>query len=121
MISFVLFSQEKKVFNQNSKDVKIQNIKDLNAVPLDMLSDALKKATKRTEESINQQSGIVYDIISSRNATIDDCFKCRPAPSTLACPAKYVIETRRYTEYKDGSVIKVWMSNVSLFNGCGRW
>lgn len=119
-----LFSQKQ----QNSVNVvsqkkvaKTKDFKTVNAIPEDMLAEKVKQATLITN-NVSLADGIVYSIVSSTKTTFNDCFKCGPAAGyDSSCQAKYNIETRNYSEYRDGQVVRVWMSTVSVFMGCGSW
>lgn len=122
IFSFQAFGQDKKMINTKEAKVAIENIQEFDAIPEEMLSDKVKSAINITSTEALPQEGVVYDIISSRNTSFNDCFKCGPAVGyETSCISKYTIETRKYTEYKNGAIARVWMSTVSVFMGCGTW
>lgn len=123
-LPFATLAQDKKVKEvvSEKKIVEISDIKTVNAFPEEMLSEKVKSATKSNANSAAPTDGIIYNIVSSTNTTFNDCFKCGPAVGREAtCEAKYTVETRSYSEYKNNQVVRVWMNTVSVYMGCGRW
>jgi hypothetical protein len=113
-------AKQKKLVN---KTVRMSTPKAIEAFPEDMLSENMKNAKKvsNTEEAA-LVDGIVYTIIASTNTMLRDCFSCGPAVGTETnCNAKYTVETRTYTEWKDGVAVRTWTQRVSVFMGCGQW
>ncbi|MCD4742464.1 MAG: hypothetical protein K8R67_08330 [Desulfobacteraceae bacterium] len=120
------FAQEKTkikpetVFNFD----ELQDIKELNAISFDSLSvneqnaSNIKFKANKKNYSINS-NGTTYIILSSTKTTYRDCYKC--LSSHPYCTARYLVESRKYTEWENGQVKRVWNRNVSVFMGCGRW
>lgn len=112
--------KSKEVVNRN---VRMSDAQPMDAFPEELLSEKVRNAQKvgNTDQAA-VTDGIVYSIIASANTTLDDCFSCGPAVNREpTCIAKYTVETRNYTEWRRGVVVRVWTNRVSVFMGCGRW
>lgn len=111
---------QKKLVN---KAVRMSAPQGMDAFPEDMLSENMKNAKKISNaEEVTLTDGIVYTIIASTNTMLRDCFSCGPAVGTETnCNAKYTVETRTYTEWKQSVAVRTWTQRVSVFMGCGQW
>jgi len=115
--------KEGKEMVAEKKTTEVMSIETINAIPKEMLAENVKNAKKISNPTGSPQAdGIVYDIISSKNVTLNACFSCGPAVGhESSCLSKFTIETRKYAEWKKGKVVRVWMSDVQSFMGCGSW
>lgn len=110
--------------SQNTKEIKQPNKEIFTSI--ENLSDDIKFASfKSLDEQLNTklkiENSITYKVVSSTKTNYENCFKCSNPRDPYNCAAKYLVEGRKYTEWKDGKATKSWMKTVSIFMGCGRW
>jgi len=126
LMTLNVFSQEKaKIKSENIfNDSSIIDIKESNSIPIDSLSIEeqnafeIKYIKNKTDYSINK-NGITYVILSSTKTTFRDCYKCLDIPN--GCYARYEVQSRKYTEWENGAIKRVWNTTTRVFMGCGMW
>ena len=127
LMTFSLKAQNKIKIDKDQifKTEQLEEFSNLNATPIDSLTDAEKNAKRivfkknKPKYSI-QKNGTTYILISFYQTTRKDCIRCNSSSNTT-CSARYRIESREYTKWKNGNAVKVWTSTVSIFSGCGWW
>jgi hypothetical protein len=127
LISLSSFSQKTKVksneiFNKNT----FEKIEKNESIKIDSISKIENKATqiklkKNKKEYRVPQNGTTYIILSSTKTTYSDCYKCYNRDYTNYCPAKYEVQSRKYTKWKNGTIERVWNTTTKIFMGCGSW
>lgn len=114
-------SRQDSIAKIDSISAKVPDIKTLKAIPFDSLSIEMKNAKQISPNDKNQKkelNGTTYEIISSTKTNFRDSYQaCRQ--TDYMC--KYLVESRKYTTWKDGKAESVWMETVSIFMGCGTW
>lgn len=124
-MAFTTQAQPKKKKNVVVKNDTVITTKDfvsIDAFPYDMLPNDIKNATEFIDKAKVPENGFVYSVVSSINTNLNDCNSCGPEVGyETSCISKYIIETRKYSEYNEGQIIRVWMSTISIFIGCGSW
>lgn len=122
LITTLIFLSLSASYAQEKKENKTKDIKTFKAFPEDLLSAEIKQAANRSSLTQTPQNGITYKLISTTQANGSDCFVCPANTGTgKPCYAKYTVENREYTEYKNGVATRVWVTSVSVFAGCGWW
>jgi len=102
--------------------LKSKSIKELKSSTSESYSDAVELKYKKNKARYNvPRNGTSYIILSSTKTTLDDCYRCPNRDYTDWCPAKYEVQSRQYTEWKDGEIERVWNTTSNVFMGCGVW
>lgn len=109
------------VYSTNKSENNLKNLNELNVIQDNFLPSNLKNAKKIISENNLYQDGTTYRVLSSYKSTFRDCFKCNKPSNPYDCNAKYVVENREYTYWKEGKKERVWTKSVSVFMGCGTW
>lgn len=121
-----VYSQEKTKIKSEDifNDSIVIDIKESNSIPIDSLSPEeqnafeIKYIKNKKDYSINS-NGTTYVILSSTKTTFRDCYTCLDIPN--GCYARYEVQSRKYTEWENGSIKRVWNTTTRVFMGCGRW
>ncbi len=61
--------------------------------------------------------GVHYEVVDSREAVLPAA-RCGFNDFGLGNPALFIIETRKYSEYKNGTVVRSWEEQVRTFQRC---
>ncbi len=107
------------------KSISSKDIDKLKATSIENISENEKEALlinydESALDYVVPKDGTTYIILSSTQASYQDCYRC-PSKYRNGCNAKYIVEGREYTEWKNGEVTRVWTNSVSRFMGCGVW
>jgi len=66
------------------------------------------------------QDGVYYTVLYTTTIYKPDCAHCGYNQLSIPRQAEYRRETRQYTQYRAGKVVRVWAQDVDIFVRCCR-
>jgi hypothetical protein len=67
---------------------------------------------------VGPSDGVTYVVLNSREETTP-AIECGMNDIGAGNPGIFIVETRAYTEYSKGSIMKTWSEDVRTFSKCG--
>ena len=71
----------------------------------------------REQDTIGPPDGISYVIVSNSEETVMDPI-CGYNDASFPNPAVFLVEARRYSEYREGKLVREWSETIRTFLRC---